>query len=349
MEWYKSKEVVEEVGVIGGLIVIQFLYASNSVMLSYLMSLGLNPLTFVYFSSFATFLVLSPVAFSFERSMWPKKLSLRLMVQLVLISFSGVTLFQTLFVKGVKLTSPAIATAMLNLAPGLIFVIAWITRLEKVKLSCLYSKVKILGTVLCVSGAVTMSLCSAAEEAFHSSLARDTTFDQQKIIGCFYLIAAVLALSSNSILQAVALAEFPAPISMCAIMSLIGASMTAAVQLFEDHKLDNGWPFLSFGKLVAFSFLGGGIGGSCIGFTCWAIKKRGAVLPSMFNPIATICSVIYSAIRLGDTINMPSLAGMVLMFTGLYSVLWAKVKEGYQPNEEDCFESGLHAEKPLLS
>ncbi|KAI6702283.1 hypothetical protein NL676_011419 [Syzygium grande] len=304
MEWYKSKEVVEEVGVIGGLIVIQFLYASNSVMLSYLMSLGLNPLTFVYFSSFATFLVLSPIAFSFERSMWPKKLSLRLTVQLVLISFSGVTLFQSLFVKGVKLTSPAIATAMLNLAPGLIFVIAWITRLEKVKL-----------------------LVQQSQNIRH----------------------AVLALSSNSILQAVALAEFSAPISMCAIMSLIGASMTAAVQLFEDHKLDNGWPFLSFGKLVAFSFLGGVIGGSCIGFTCWAIKKRGAVLPSMFNPIATICSVIYSAIRLGDTINMPSLASMVLMFTGLYSVLWAKVKEGYQPNEEDCFESGLHAEKPLLS
>lgn len=69
------------------------------------------------------------------------------------------------------------------------------------KWSCLYSKVKILGTVLCVSGAVTMSLCSAAEEDFHSSLMRDTTFDQQKIIGCFHLIAAVLALSSNSILQ----------------------------------------------------------------------------------------------------------------------------------------------------
>ncbi|XP_030524983.1 WAT1-related protein At5g47470-like [Rhodamnia argentea] len=349
MEWYKRKEVVEEVGVIGGLVGIQVVYAINSVMLSYLMSLGLKPLTFAYFSSFATFLILSPIAFSFERSLWPKKLSLRLMVQLVLISFSGVTLFQTLLMKGIKFTSPALATAMPNLAPGLIFVIAWITRMEKVELSCLYSKVKILGTVVCVSGAVTMSLCSAAKEAPRSSPLRDMIFNRQMIIGCFYLIAAAFVLSINAILQAVTLADFPAPISMCAIMSLIGSIMTAAVQLFEDHKLDNGWPFLSFGKLVTFSFLGGAIGGSCVGFTAWAIKKRGAVLPSMFSPIATVCTVIYSAITFGDTIHMPSLAGMVLMFTGLYFVLWAKGKEDYHPNEEDCSESRSDAEKPLLS
>lgn len=36
-----------------------------------------------------------------------------------------VTLFQALFLKGIKLTSPAVATAMPNLAPGLIFIIAW--------------------------------------------------------------------------------------------------------------------------------------------------------------------------------------------------------------------------------
>ncbi|KAL3743287.1 hypothetical protein ACJRO7_018570 [Eucalyptus globulus] len=349
MEWYKRKETVEEVVVIGGLIGTQFLYATNNVMVSYLTSLGLDPLTVVYYSSFATFLVLSPIAFAFERILWPKKLRLRLMVQLVLISFAGVILFQYLFVKGIKLTSPAIATAMPNLAPGLIFAIAWITRMEKVKLSCLYSKVKILGTVVCVSGAVTMSLCSAAKEDPRSTSLSNAIFDQQMIIGCLYLIAAVLGLSINSILQAVTLADFPAPISMVAITSLIGSIMAATVQLFEDHKLDNGWPFLSFGMLVALSFLGGGMIGSCVGFTAWAIKKRGAVLPSMFCPIATVCTIVYSAIRLGDTINVPSLASMVLIFTGLYIVLWAKRKEGYHPNEGDCLESGLDAEKPLLS
>ncbi|KAF8032816.1 hypothetical protein BT93_D1639 [Corymbia citriodora subsp. variegata] len=271
------------------------------------------------------------------------------MVHFVLISFAGVILFQTLFVKGIKLTTPAIATAMPNIAPGLIFVIAWITRMEKVRLGCLYSKVKILGTVVCVLGAVMMSLCSAAKEDSRSSPLSNAIFDPQMMIGCFYLVAAVLGLSSNAILQAVALVDFPAPISLVAITSLIGSIVTAAVQLFEDHKLDNTWSGLSFGMLVVFSFLSGCMVGSCVGFTAWGIKKRGAVLPSMFSPIATVFVVIYSAIRLGDPINMPSLTGMVLLFTGLYFVLWAKWKEGYRPNEEDSLESESDPEKPLLS
>lgn len=63
----RKMEVVEESVVIGGLVGVQFVYAANSILLSYLMSLGLNPLTLVVFSAFATFLVLSPVAFLFER------------------------------------------------------------------------------------------------------------------------------------------------------------------------------------------------------------------------------------------------------------------------------------------
>ena len=42
--------------------------------------------------------------------------------------FYRVTLFQSLLLKGIKLTSPAMATAMPNLAPAIIFVIAWTLR-----------------------------------------------------------------------------------------------------------------------------------------------------------------------------------------------------------------------------
>ncbi|KAE9607442.1 putative EamA domain-containing protein [Lupinus albus] len=120
--------MVEDVSFIGGLIGVQFVYAGNAVLLSYLMSLGLNSLTIVIFSSLATFLILLPVAFYYERSVWPKKFSFKLFIQILLLSFGGVTLFQSLFLKGINLTSPSMGTAMPNLAPGLIFVIAWTFR-----------------------------------------------------------------------------------------------------------------------------------------------------------------------------------------------------------------------------
>ncbi|XP_065858877.1 WAT1-related protein At5g47470 [Euphorbia lathyris] len=324
---YRYKEEMEDLGIIGGLVAVQFVYAGNSVFLSYLMSLGFTPYTIVIFTTLATFLITTPVAILFERSKWPKELTLKLVIQLVFISFMGVTLFQSFFLKGIKLTSPALATAMPNLAPGFIFLIAWTVRLEKVNLSCVYSKVKIMGTLLCVAGAITMSLMHSSNRIDQQD--KDYSFDKQKVIGCLYLVAAVFVLSSNVVLQASTLGDFPAPTSLCAITSLIGVIITAIVQWFVDYTFEITWPLISVGKLIAYSLMAGGVGGACVSFNGWAMKKRGPVLVSMFSPISTVVSVILSIVTLGDTIKIGSLAGMVLMFTGLYFVLWAKGKEKF--------------------
>uniref|UniRef100_A0A803PPF7 WAT1-related protein n=1 Tax=Cannabis sativa TaxID=3483 RepID=A0A803PPF7_CANSA len=107
-------------------------------------------------------------------------------------SDGGNSLWRSLLLKGISLTSPAMATSMPNLTPGLIFIIAWILRYEKVKLSCMYSKVKIAGTLLCV--------------------------------------AAIFVLSTNVVLQAATLADLPAPISLCAFTSLIGVFLTKDIE-----------------------------------------------------------------------------------------------------------------------
>lgn len=59
--------MIEDIAIIGGLIGVQFVYAGNAVLLSYLMSLGVESLTLVIFTSFATFLILLPLAFYYER------------------------------------------------------------------------------------------------------------------------------------------------------------------------------------------------------------------------------------------------------------------------------------------
>ncbi|KAM1145820.1 hypothetical protein ACFX2I_037725 [Malus domestica] len=279
--------------------------------------------------------------------------------EVVVICFLGflfrrLTLFQTLFLKGIQFTSPAMAAAMPNLSPGFIFVIACTVRLERVKISCLYSKMKILGTILCVVGAITLSVMPSdasptkteAGPQFRAS-SPEFLFDKQKIIGCLYLLAAVFVLSSNIVLQATTLGDFPPPMSLCAITSLIGVLLTAAVQYVQDNKIETGWPLVSARQLIGFSLLGGAVNGACVSFNGWAMKKRGPVLVSMFNPIGTVFSVVLSVITLGDAIGVGSFAGMCLMFTGLYFFLWAKGKEGYLDVVD--LESEFDAEKPLLS
>ncbi|KAF2299082.1 hypothetical protein GH714_030461 [Hevea brasiliensis] len=133
--------------------------------------------------------------------------------------------------------------------------------------------------------------------------------------------------------RASTLGDFPAPMSLCAITSLIGVVITAIVQWFQDPNFGITWPFMKLGDLVGYSLLAGGVGGACVSFNGWAMKKRGPVLVSMFSPIGTVISVVLSVITLGESIGVGSLAGMLLMFTGLYFVLWAKGKEGYIDGE----------------
>lgn len=49
--------------------------------------------------------------------------------------------------------------------------------------------------------------------------------------------------------------DFPAPMSLCAITSLIGVFITAAIQFVQDRKIETGWPLVSAKDLVGFSLL----------------------------------------------------------------------------------------------
>ena len=48
----------------------------------------------------------------------------------------------------------------------------------------------------------------------------------------------------------------------------------------------------------------GAVNGICLSVNGWALEKRGPVLISMFSPIGTVCSVLFSVVTLGQTINI---------------------------------------------
>ncbi|XP_047965350.1 WAT1-related protein At5g47470 [Salvia hispanica] len=341
----KKSEVIEEIAVVMGLVSVQFLYAGNAILLSIILKTGLQPSSLIICSTFATFLVLSPLAILFERRKWPSKITYKLVIQLLLLSFGGVTVFQSLFIKGVHLTSPAVATAMPNLAPGLIFFIACAFGLERMDIGCKYSRAKIAGTMLCVLGAVVMSLMQSAPNDHTKT---PTDFNSQTILGCTYLIAAVFVLSSQVVLQAITLRDFSAPISMCSITSLLGSMLTAVVEAVLDENYWD-WDYLHLQDLLGYSIVAGGISGMCVSVNAWAMKKRGPVVVSIFNPLGTVISAAIS-ISLGDSISAGSLAGMLVMFSGLYLVLWAKRNESNAKTPNAADETIVFdIEKPLLT
>ncbi|XP_047328349.1 WAT1-related protein At5g47470-like isoform X2 [Impatiens glandulifera] len=292
---------MEEVAVLSGLVLGQFLCAGNSAMLNYLQNLGLPSSSIVIFSSIATFLLLSPPSIYFERDKWPKKPSFKLLVFLVLVSLGGVTLFQSFLLKGMKLTSPTMANALQNLSPAIIFVIAIAFSLEKVKLENIYTKVKIAGTLLCVSGAVTMSIFKSATQITNLE---NIILDSDKIIGCLYLVASSVSLSFAIVLQALILIEYQAPVSLCAITAIIGVFIASVIELVTNHKVETGLLMVNSIELIGYYLLVGTINGSMISINLWAMKKKGPVFVSMFSPLSAVISAFISYFTLGETFSI---------------------------------------------
>ncbi|XP_062188846.1 WAT1-related protein At5g47470-like [Phragmites australis] len=341
-----------------GLVAVQLAGAAYMVVVTPVLALGLDPLFLVAFGSLTTGLLTLPFALKVERKKWPSELNNRLLLQFVLLALGGVTGFQALMLHGMNMTSPAIASAMPNLAPGFIFVISGCLGFERVDLKCRYTKAKILGTVLCLGGAVAMSVLQSPAvppgHALHRSMDRAAVARPHRdwVVGCLCLLGAVLVLSGTIVLQAVTMLHFPSPFTLCSVTSLIGAVLTAAFQVVTTGRLSLGTPQISLEIVLSLVLVGGLVSSACITFQTWALEKKGPVMVSMFSPTQTVGSAIFSTIFLGRVMQTGSMLGMVFLFSGLYVVLWAKKKEGQvlaadrmatdqQDNDDDM-------EKPLL-
>ncbi|KAJ8459410.1 hypothetical protein OPV22_032336 [Ensete ventricosum] len=303
------------------------MFGVYTVLLNGVFAAGVNPLFLTTLGNLATGVILLPFAVVFEKTKWPAKLSPTLLSQFFLIAFGGATLYQALTFAGIKKASPDVASAMPNLTPGLIFIVAACTR------------AKVMGTSVCLTGTVAMCFWQSPSESPGSTinpsavLAKPLTLDKaiynDWIVGSLCLLAAAIIQSCTTVLQAATTLEFPAPTSLVVITSLMGSLLTALLQFLTEGRINAGSSTLSTSSIAGVVSLSGVVVAIGITFQTWCIINKGPVLVAIFSPIQTVTTVVLSAILLRQIITLGSLAGMVLMFAGLYSVLWAKKNERF--------------------
>ncbi|XP_010934951.1 WAT1-related protein At5g47470 isoform X2 [Elaeis guineensis] len=304
---------LKEFLIISGLFVVQVLFGVYTVVLNRILGEGLDPLLLIVFGNLSTAIILLPFAVIFEKKKWPTKLSPTSMVQFVVLALGG---------------------------------------FEKFDIRCKYSGIKILGTLVCLSGAIVMScLQSPSTSPMLTSNKLSLLGNKEWMLGCFYLLSAVVILSCNTVLQAATMVSFPAPLTLCVITATMGSILTAMLQFIVEGKIDAGSSTINVASIIAFVIGGAVVIGACIAFQTWCVNRKGPVLVAIFSPIQTVCSAILSAVLLRQVISLGSLAGIVLMFSGLYMVLWAKNNEGLSLVDagDDSTQPPGDIEKPLLS
>ncbi|WRX11215.1 hypothetical protein QQP08_003702 [Theobroma cacao] len=149
-------------------------------------------------------------------------------------------LFLHCYLKGLKDTSPAVASALANLIPSMTFVLAVLCRMEALDMSKHSARAKVGGSVVALAGATLMTLykgCALiSPHSHHTQASSKLQFNKDWIKGSLMLLLCYLSLSAFLVLQTVTVKKYPAPITLTSLTCLSGTLVSAIMTAAVDHK-----------------------------------------------------------------------------------------------------------------
>nr|BAJ95387.1 predicted protein [Hordeum vulgare subsp. vulgare] len=152
---------------------------------------------------------------------------------------------QYFYFMGLHLASPSMARATTNLAPGITFAIAAVIGLEKVDLRSSRSIAKIIGTVVCLAGAMLMAFFKGPK--LLGALLLPTTDDWVK--GGIYLMGNAFCFSIWYILQVPVCESYLDPLSLATWMCFLATLQCAVMAFFLEANYIEIWKLASIWEL----------------------------------------------------------------------------------------------------
>ncbi|XP_042063007.1 WAT1-related protein At4g30420-like [Salvia splendens] len=328
----------------------QLLYAGTNLFVRAALLEKMSSSVFVVYRQFIGFLLMAPFAY-FSRKGKDGCLNWKSFWLIFLLSFVGVTANHNSYYMGMTLVSTSVASAMYNLAPAITFLMAYTMGLEKVGRSW-GSFAKIIGTVVCVSGAAVMALLEGPKLL---EVAVGVGDDHTRVIGCLLIFASSCCWSFALILQARVNESYPDYVSMTALMCLMASVQSGIFTMIVAPSMDV-WKLTT--PIQIFSCLFAGMTSAITFFAqAWCVARRGPLFSALFQPLCTVIVTVLGYIFLHEDLYLGSVTGGVAVIIGLYIVLWGKAKDNSSSTEEMikktldpqiCESCKIDLEEPLL-
>ncbi|XP_058732864.1 WAT1-related protein At5g64700-like [Vicia villosa] len=260
--------------------------------------------------------------FSFNWKVW---------IFLFVNALVGMTMAIGLFYYGLRDTSATYAVNFLNMIPIFTFLISIIVRMEDLNIRTWSGITKCLGAILCVGGALSISLYKGKEfyighHSRHAEMNIVGAHKSHMLRGTLFLIASCCCSTSWFIMQVRLAKVFP--LRYCAtMMSCFMTSIQSAIIGAGINSSKEAWKLELNLQLITIVYAGVLATAVTFCLLSWTIALKGPTYPSMFNPLALVFVAISETFILGEPIHDGTLLGMVLIIMGLYSFLWAKSNE----------------------
>ncbi|KAF7128072.1 hypothetical protein RHSIM_Rhsim11G0133100 [Rhododendron simsii] len=201
-------------------------------------------------------------------------------------------------------------------------------------------KAKVVGTLLCMGGAMLLTFYKGAEiniwstsvDLLHkgSNHGGHVAASHQKagnpVLGALLIVGCCFSIAMGLIIQAKMMRNYPWPYSSTAIMITFGAIQATVFALCMEKdwsQWELGWDF----KLLTVSYTGIVASGATFTLMAWCVQMRGPLFVSVFNPLMLVLVALAGSLVLDEKLHLGTVLGAVVIICGLYTVLWGKGKE----------------------
>ncbi|KAH1258531.1 WAT1-related protein [Glycine max] len=313
-----------------GVVFLQFGYAGMDILSKAALNKGMSNYVFVVYRHVFAFVVMAPFALILEKKVRPK-MTFSIFMKIMILSLLEPVIDQNLYFLGMKYTTATFAVSMYNVLPAITFVMAWILRLEKVKLKSIRSQAKVVGTLATVVGAMVMTLIKGPILDLFGTHA-SSTHNQQNggvnlqhaIKGSVMITIGCFSCACFMILQAITIEAYPAELSLTAWICLLGTVEGGVVALVMERKNLSAWSLQWDTKLLAAVYSGIVCSGMAYYIQGAVMKDRGPVFVTTFNPLCMVIVAIMGSFFLAEIMYLGRVVGAIVIILGLYLVVWGK-------------------------
>ncbi|KAK1631018.1 hypothetical protein QYE76_005333 [Lolium multiflorum] len=302
------------------MVLVQLFYSLVDMALKTAYGLGMRPIVFVAYRQgiAAAALFLGSLA-TRGFTLRPMAVGSRAFALLFVASLATAT-GQYCYFMGLHLASPSMARATTNLAPGITFAIAAVIGLEKVDLRNSRSIAKIVGTIVCLAGAMLMAF-------FKGPKLLGALVTDDWVIGGMYLMGNAICFSIWYILQVPICKYYLDPLSLATWMCFLATLQCMVMAFFLEENYLQIWKLASIWELPCILYGGVFASGANFFMQSWCIAVKGPLYSAIFTPLSAVITTILSTLFLHEELHIGSVLGAITIIFGLYVVLWGKADD----------------------